>query len=346
MSGANLDGADLAAVEVGGLIREDVMEKIWELDITEVPLTSRIGSGSVGNAQFGWTQDSLAEPVIDDQKVDGEDTIDDDDTKTGARVHNFTETDTKTVKVSYRADASDTIGRASELAYQIGQRQKELRRDVEAISLSNNASRADDGAAVSGMTGGLDAWLTTNTSNGAGGSNGGFNLTTGIVDAYTPGTPRPIAEGVFKDLVQGVYEAGGEGMVIMSRPSVHRKFSEFQFSSGARVAALTRETAGDMGPTSSQTAVNVWIGDFATLEMVPNRLQQQVDDDVSTLFVLDPKLIEHAFLYGYRAEPLSKTGLADNYQLAADWGLRVGSEAGLAAFRDIDEAADMVAEAA
>lgn len=345
MSTANLDAADLAAVEVGGLIREEVMDKIWELDYTELPLTDRIGSGSIGNPQFGWTQDALADPVIDGQKVDGADTINDDDTATGARVHNFAETDTKTVKVSLRGNAVNTIGFASALAYQVAQRQKELRRDVEAVSLSNNASQADDGNTIPGKTGGLDAWLETNTSNGATtGADGGFNTSTGVVDAYTPGDARPLNESIFKDLVQGVYEAGGEGMVIMSRPPVHRAFSEFQFSSGARVAALTRETRGDdAGPTSSQTAVNVWIGDFATLEMVPNRLQQQISAGVSTMFIIDPALIEHAMLYGYRTEALSKTGLADNRQIAVDWGLRVGNEAGLAAFRDIDETAAMIA---
>ena len=343
MATFNLDAAGLRDVLVGGLIHEETMNKLWQIDFFPLPLTERIGSGPIGNARFSWTKETYAAPVIDGQKIDGEDTIGDDDTKLGERVNNFAEIDTKTVKVSTRASASSTIAFANSLAHQVSQRQVELRRDVEAVSLSNNASVEDDGAAVAGQTAGLDAWLETNTSNGALGADGGFDTATGLVDAYTPGTPRALNESIFKDLLQDVFEAGGESMVVMAVPQVIRLFSEFQFTSGARVATLARETAGDMKPTSSIGAVNVYIGDFATVELVANRLQPQIATDVSTMFLLDMKLIEHAILAGYRTEPLQKSGLADNRQIQVDWGLRVGNEAGLAAFRDIDETTPMVA---
>lgn len=343
MATFNLDGADLRNVLVGGLIHEETMNKLWQIDFFPLPLTERIGSGPIGNARFSWTKEEYAQPIIDGQKIDGEDTIDDDDTKLGERVNSFAEIDTKTVKVSTRASASNTIAFANSLAHQISQRQVELRRDVEAVSLSNNPSLEDDGNAVAGQTAGLDAWLETNTSNGATGVDGGFNTGTGIVDAYTPGDARPLNESIFKDLLQAVFQEGGESMVVMARPAVIRLFSEFQFTAGARVATLARETAGDSGPTSSIGAVNVYIGDFATVELVANRLQQPIQPDVSTMFLLDMKLIEHAILAGYRTEPLQKSGLADNRQIQVDWGLRVGNEAGLAAFRDIDETVAMVA---
>ena len=340
----SITGADLRDVPVDGLIFEEAMNRIWNISNVPLPLTQRIGSGPIGNARFSWTQDKLQDPVIDQQKIDGEDTILDDDTNLGDRVNNFAEIDTKTLKVSTRGQESNTIGRANELAYQVGERQKELRRDVEAISLSNNPSQEDDGAAVAGLSAGLDAWLTSNTSNGNTGVDGGFNLGTGIVDAYTPGDARPLNESIFKDLLEAVYNEGGESMVVMARSRVVRLFSEFQFTAGARVATLTRETAGDSrGPTSSMAAVNVYIGDFSTVEIVANRLQQEIAPDVSTMFILDMSLIEHAILAGYRVEPLAKSGLADNRQVQVDWGLRVGNERGLAAFRDIDETVPMVA---
>ena len=344
MAAFNLDGADLRDVLVGGLIHEETMNKLWQIDFFPLPLTERIGSGPIGNARFSWTKEEYTAPIIDGQKIDGEDTIADDDTKLGDRVNSFAEIDTKTVKVSTRASASNTIAFANSLAHQVSQRQVELRRDVEAVSLSNNPSLEDDGTAVAGQTAGLDAWLETNTSEGALGSPGGFNTGTGIVDAYTLGTPRALNESIFKDLLQAVFEQGGESMVVMAVPQVIRLFSEFQFTLGARVATLARETAGDKtGPTSSIGAVNVYIGDFATVELVANRLQPQTAADVSTMFLLDMKLIEHAILAGYRTEPLQKSGLADNRQIQVDWGLRVGNEAGLAAFRDIDETTPMVA---
>lgn len=352
MSTANLDAADLAAVETDGLINEEVMQRIYNITKRPLPFTDMISTSSIGNAKFSWTRDRQQAPVIDAQRVDGSDTIANDDTAVGDRVQNFAEIRTKTIKVSTRADDSNVIGFSSTLAYQIAMRQLDLYQDVEATMLSNNGSQADNGDAIPGVTGALDAWLETNTSNGATtGADGGYNFTTGLVEPYTPGDPRPLNESIFKDLMQSVYrQTAGEPMALMMTPEAVRKFSEYQFTAGARVATLTRDTAelGSSGPTSVQTAVNVWIGDFATVEIKPNVFQQPISgvsgtNGVSTMFILNPSLIEQAILTGYRVENLQKSGLADNRQVIVDYGLRVGDEAGLGAFRDIDETADMVA---
>ena len=339
----SVNAADLRGQPVDGLIHEEAMDKIWDISRIPLPLTDRIGKGTVGNARFSWTQDELQAPVIDGQVVDGSDTNAIDDTSLGDRVNNFTEIDVRVVKVSTRAQDSNTIGFSDTLEYQVMMRQRELRRSNEACMLSNNASQADDGNTVPGVTGGLDAWLVTNTSNGATGLNGGFNTTTAIVDAYTPGTPRPLNESIFKDLLQSVYEQGGEVSAMMARPAVVRKFSEYQFTDGARVATLQRETGSSDSPASSLGAVNVYISDWGTLQIVSNRLQQPIATDVSTMFILDYSLLSQVFLTGYMVQPLQKAGLSDTRQMISDWGLRVGTEKGLGAFRDIDETADMIA---
>ena len=70
-----------------------------------------------------------------------------------------------------------------------------LRRDVDAILLTGQASVADDGSAVACKTAGLPSWLTSNTYRGALGADGGFGATTPTeVDAPTPGTIRPLTE--------------------------------------------------------------------------------------------------------------------------------------------------------
>ena len=343
MSTANLDAADLAAVAVDGLIREEVMDKIWDISRIPLPFTDMVGSGTVSNARYSWTKDALQAAVINGQQIDGVDTTSINDTNTGSRVQNFCETRVKVVQVSTRADASNTIGRSNELAYQIMMRQQELRRDVEATALSNNSSRADDGASTAGRTGALNAWIETTLTVGATGSAGGFNTGTGICDAYTPGTAAALSEADFKDKLQAVYEQGGESMVVMARPAVIRLFSEYQFTSGARIATMTRDTQGEAGPGTSLGAVNVYIGDFATVKLVANRLQPTIASNKSTMFILDPSLIDLVYLKGYSVEPLAKTGLSSKSQMSVDWGLRVGNEEGLAAIADIDETAAMVA---
>ena len=211
MATQNLDSADLKGVAVNGLINEDVMQKI--IDISKVPLnlTDMIPEESSRNSYKEWTQDELSTPNIANARIDGEDTINSNDTKTGARVGNHHQISTKTLKVSTRARASDTIGRDDELSYQVIRRTQEARRDVEAIMLTSQQSRADDGSSNAGLSGGLGAWLTTNTNRGAGGANGGF--ANSVVAAPTAGTARPISETDLRDVAELVYSQGGNPTV-------------------------------------------------------------------------------------------------------------------------------------
>ncbi|RKZ06990.1 hypothetical protein DRQ25_12630, partial [Candidatus Fermentibacteria bacterium] len=193
MSTSNLDGYNLKSALVNGLINEDVMQKIWDISKIPLPLTDAIGTDSHKNEYYEWTQDSLAAPAIDNKVIDGDD-IDQDDTNLGVRVGNHSQTSVKEVKVSTRAIESDTIGRANELSYQVMMRQQELKRDLEASMLSNNASITGTDA-VAGQAGGLNAWLETNVAEPATpGTIGGFNTGTGIVDAYVAGTAEALTE--------------------------------------------------------------------------------------------------------------------------------------------------------
>jgi hypothetical protein len=226
------------------------------------------------------------------------------------------------VRVSYRADASDVIGRTKELAYQLMRRQQELRRDVEAIALLNQASVADNGDAVAGKSGGLPSWLATNTING---TPGGFNTGTGLTVARTVGANAGLTETNVRNIVASIYDEGGDPSIMMSIPSIISAFSQFLFSSSARVATLMSDQGKSKEAATALGSVNVFVTDFATLKMVPNRLQQTHNDSgvVSTgdVFVLDPEYLALSYLKGYRTDELAKTGLAENRQMSVDWTL-------------------------
>ena len=278
MSTANLDSADLKAVAKGGLIREDVMNKIFDISRIPLPLTDMIGTESASNSYKEWTVDALQQPDVTNAVVDGADASGN-DTFTGGRVGNHHQIAQKTVKVSFRADSSNIIGRAKELAYQISRRQQELRRDVEAIMLRNQASVADDGGSTAGNVGGLPSWLKTNQASGygfgAGGAVGGYNTTTGLTVARTPSTAaRALTETFVRNAVQDVYLQGGDPSIFMAVPAVVRKLSEYMFTSSARVATLMSDQDGSKQQAVAMGSVNVFVTDFGTLKMVPNRLQQ------------------------------------------------------------------------
>jgi hypothetical protein len=326
MSTANLDSADLKAVLRGGLIREDVMNKIWDISKIPLPLTDMIGSEKSKQAYKEWTQDTLAAPDLTNAVVDGSDASGN-NTVTGVRVGNQHQISDKVVRVSYRADASDIIGRTKELSYQIMRRQQELRRDLEAIALSNQASVADNGDAIAGKAGTLPSWLDTNTVNG---TDGGFNTGTGLTVARTPGAAVGLTETNVRNIMQSCYEQGGNPSVMMSIPSIISQFSRYLFTSSARVATLMSDQGKSKEAATAVGSVNVFVTDFGTLKMVPNRLQQtHVDSGVlncAEVFLLDPEFLAFSYLKGYRTDDLAKTGLADNRQMCVDWTLVVGTE--------------------
>ena len=350
MATTNLDSANLKGVDFGGLIHEDVMNKIWDISKIPLPFTDMIGSGTAKNEYKEWTTDELAVPDVTNAIIDGDD-ADGNDTKTGQRVGNHHQISDKVVRVSYRADASDTIGRAKELGYQLSRRQQELRRDVDAIALLNQASVADDGATVAGNVGGLPTWLATNTVNLT--SPVGFDLSTGktvVPTATADGIT--LSESAVRDVVESIYLQGGDPSVMMSIPAVCRKFSEYLFTSSARVATLMSDQGKSSEKATALGSVNVFVTDFATLKLVPNRLQQSYEASYATpsltaafsdVFILDPSYLSLCYLKGYRTDALAKTGLAENRQMSVDWSLIVNTEKAHGIIASVDKTADVVA---
>ena len=343
MASGNLDSADLKGVLRGGLIREDVMNKIFDISRIPLPFTDMIGSGTHKNEYCEWTTDELAQPDVTNSVIDGDDATGN-DTASGARVGNHSQISDKVVRVSYRADASDTIGRAKELAYQLSRRQQELRRDVEAIVLENQGSVADDGNNTAGLVGGLPTWLETTVINGTA---GGYNTGTGLTDAWTSsGAPVALSETAIRDAVQSVFQQGGDPTKLMSAPAVIRLISEYLFTSSARIATLMADQGKTSSAATAMGAVNVFVTDFGTLTMVPNRLQQlqtaAAAGDSAFVFILDPEYLSMSYLHGYRTDSLAKTGLAENRQMSVDYSLKVHTEKAHAMIGDVDISAPMV----
>lgn len=339
MSTANLDSADLKGVAAGGLISEDVMKQIVDISKIPLPFLDMLGEPvPVKNSYAEWTQDEAQAVDLTNAAIDGQD-ITGDDSNTGTRVGNHCQISYKVVRVSTRARNSDVIGQSDSLAYQIMMRIRELRNDMEGILLSDQASVADDGSATAGKVGGLGAWLETNAYRGATGADGGFNTATKVVDAPTDGTIRALSEATVRDCAQDVYNNGGNVDTLMTNPAIKRKFSEHLLSTSAKIATLSSDIGQQLQQAKAIGAVDVFLSDFDTLKMVPNRKLQAYATNNFPVFLLDPELLQLGFLHGFKDEEQGKTGLADNRQITVDYTLKVLTEKGLGVVADIDQTA-------
>jgi len=79
------------------------------------------------------------------------------------------------------------------------------------------------------------------------------------------------------------------------------------------------------------------VTDFGvTLDLIPNRLQQNTASNVSTAFLIDPSKLELSYLSSFTAERLAKVGLSEEWLMSVDYTLVVNTEKAHGMVTDID----------
>jgi len=358
MAADQLDAVNLAAVAVNGTIHEDLMNAIYDVSPVDRPFCDAIGETDATNTYKEWVREALEASNADNARIDGSSSAGINDTVTGERLGNYCQIASKTVRVSDRGRNVNTVGTGDELIRQLMKRQKALRRDEEASMVSRNAAVAGDGTATAGKMAGFGAWVGTgqasaNSDRGAGagadpilsGDPGGFPTTAAVA-----GTKRALSEGTIKDMMRVAYENGGNPTMAMSTPACIEVLSDYLFTSSARVATIessapqgNRTNNGTGGGQSgggvvAQGSVNILVTNFGTLELIPNRFQDEVAAAVSDLYLIDPETWERAYLQGYETNELSRDGLGENREITVDFTLCALNEEGNAIVADIDTA--------
>lgn len=332
----------LKDVDWEGLIHEDVLDAVFDISPEENEFLDLIGAGTADNTYFSWVTDVLEKPGAATWVVEGADaTIS--DAKTGERLGNHQGTMEKAFSVTHQADAVDTIGYATESMYTENKYMKELRRMENYNLLGNQGSvEADKATDTAGVPAGFGA-MCKKLDNGSGFSGGVFS--SGIWTAHTAGTLTALTETMVRDAAQAAWMEGGNPTVFMTHPSLSRAFSEYLFTSSARIATLTSEQ-GKTAPGTAMGTVTVFLSDFGSdLELRPDRWMPTYQssagapDDACMAFLIDSDYVEAARLRGYQSEPLAKTGHADKRMLSVTTSLRLLNRDACIAIPDLDHAA-------
>ena len=301
-------------------IREELSNIISNISPEDVPLQSNIGSENVSNTYFEWQTDSLA-AASTTAVLDGDDVASFDATAATTRVGNYTQISRRTLIVADNLANQDLAGRNDEVSFQMAKRGKELKRDIEAVLCDNNAKVAGN-TTTARETAGLGAWVTTN-SNKAG--DGTDPTAADGSDARNDGTQRDLTEAMVKDAMQQAFIECGTPSLLMVGP-----FNKTVVSGFAGIAAQRYQAPSD-SPTTIIGAADVYLSDFGTLSVVPNRFQRERD-----AFLLDPEYASVCYLRPIQAVDLAKTGDAEKKMIIAEYGLKVSNEAAHAGVFDLN----------
>ena len=301
--------------------REDLSDVIYDISPTDTPLMSSIGKAKATATYHEWQTDSLAAAALGGA-VEGADASSITASPT-TRVGNRTQIFTKSVAVAGTLEAIDKAGRKSEKAYQLAKVSAELKRNIELTLLSNQVSAAGNSSTARTM-GGLQAWLATNGDFGTSGVAGASGTT-----ARTDGTNRTFTEDILKTVVKEVYTAGGSPKVLMVNPAHKQVVSAF-----AGIAAQRFMAPAD-APTTIVGAADVYMSDFGTISVVPNRFMNSANNCNETAFVIDPDMLAVAYLRPFQTIELAKTGDSEKTQLLAELTLEVKNEAAHGVIADL-----------
>lgn len=297
-------------------IREELSDVIYMISPEETPFMSNCGRGTAVNTHFEWQTDALASAVTNNYQLEGDDQTSFDAVTPTVRLGNYQQISRKTVIISDTEETVNKAGRKSELAYQLSKKAAELKRDMEAYCLQGGGASAGSDSAVR-KTASMLAWVygntTFDTTESSGGTAGADPSYTTLASAARTDSTATAAftEAMLKTALQLVWAAGGNTKTLMVDGPQKQTVSGFSGIATKTYYQNDKVTSAIIG------AADVYVGDFGTIAIVPNRFQRHRD-----AWLLDWEYLQIAYLRKFRQVPLAKTGDAEKRLLVVEWGTK------------------------
>lgn len=281
--------------EAGVGLREDLSDTIYRIDPDETPFFSNTPKDGASATNHEWQVQELVAVDLTNRQNEGADAAFE-AAKPTDRFGNYTQITDKDWIVSGTFDAVDTAGRAKESTYQKMLKGVELRRDWDAILLSDQGK---DGADPRGV-GTLSTWIT----------NGSVGATTGVIgsgDGVTPpvsGDARDLSTDLIDDAMQQAYESGGRPTGMYVGASQKRNFSQLG-TGGATGVAQNQMNQSQATPVTLIGAISIYLTDFGTLQLIIELFMP-----TDRVYLIDPKYMSISNLPGRSmvSTNLAKTG--------------------------------------
>lgn len=183
-------------------IRESLEDIIYDVSPEETPFYTKCGKVKATNTLHEWQTDALRSSAAN-AHVEGDETTGEARTAT-IRRSNRTQIFKNAVVIPDTDEGLNKAGRAAEMAYQTLKIAKEQKLDIEKALFDNNAAVPGTSSTARELAG-APTWLITNTSFGTSGA----DATGDGSDARTDGSQRTFTQTLFDDVMQSIWEQGG-----------------------------------------------------------------------------------------------------------------------------------------
>jgi hypothetical protein len=293
--------------------REDLSNRIYRIDPTEVPFFSGIEKGKATHTKHEWQTQALAAASTSNAALEGDDSYAADAATVTVRLDNVCQISRKTPRVTGTQQAMNPAGRGDEFDYQVMLKGMELKRDIEAILTGANQAKVTAATSTAPKLADVTTWIKTNTDKG-GGTAADPTAADGTSARVDSATQRAFTEGQLKNVLKKCYDQGGRPSKILMGSFNKQAFSMF---------------AGRATPTQNAdqkkitAAVEVYVSDFGTLSAVPDLFMRTKD-----VFVLEMEKWAYAPLPGrnFMSYDLAKTGDSDARTVLSQYTLESRNE--------------------
>lgn len=288
-------------------IAEDIEDMIFDISPMDTWALTNFKRKKITNTTHQWITDSLTAATALNAQLEGDDAS----FATAATMvvlSNQSQILRKTVEVSRTADTVKKYGRGETFAYDLAKKMKEIKRDVEAMLLSNNASTAG-GAASARVSAGLAAMIGGPL--GAGNRTVAGSGTTTTVPGYasgqwaasadgTAGAATALTEAHLSAAIEQAWVDGGDVADILLGPFQKARCATF---------AGAAEYGGFYNPQAKAVqgavigAVDVYVSSYGSHKLQISRYMP-----TNRVYCIDKDYAAVGFLDTFKFSKLGKTG--------------------------------------
>lgn len=289
-------------------LREDLVDMIWMVSPVNCPFSNNIAETKATNTEHDWQTDVLDTVSSTNAQLQGQAFAANAVTAT-TRLKNYTQISGKYIQIARTLLDTIQAGAPDPFDYQIVKATKGLKRDMEAVLLSNNTPTAA-ASSTAPLLRGLPGWYSTNVV--ADGSANG----TATAGRTSESSTTAITEANVKTVLEDIYTSSEEEIdAIMVSPTNKQLFSAFAGPTGTyKVNQADEDTLS--------TAIDVYRSDFGRHAVIPNRFQRGRD-----VHFLNWDYWAKAMLSPMKVQILPIDGDSVRCQLIAEYTLEARNEA-------------------